>query len=173
MDETSAFLRMLEARFGTVGDAMTRKVVTLDPTMRASEAAVLLSEAGVTGGPVLEEGRVIGILTLGDLERVEGRGPVQTTGPFLRGDRRLAGLTVADVMTREVVCAREHWPLTTAITVMDEVGVNRLPVIDLADRPVGILARDDVVRAIAATVRECRDAACEPAHPGRPKLEAD
>ncbi len=173
MDETSAFLRMIEARFGTVGDAMTRKVVTLDPSMRANEAAEKLSEAGVTGGPVLEEGRVIGILTLGDLERVEGRGPIQRTGPFLRGDRRLANLTVADVMTREVVCAREHWPLTTAITLMDDTGVNRLPVIDLADRPVGILARDDVLRAIAAAVRECQETAYAPVHPGRSKLEAD
>ncbi|HZP90798.1 MAG TPA: CBS domain-containing protein [Actinomycetota bacterium] len=173
MDETSAFLRTIEARFGTVGDAMTRKVVTLEPAMRANEAALLLSEAGVTGGPVLDEGRVVGILTLGDLERVEGHGPIQTTGPFLRGDRRLANLTVADVMTREVVCAREHWPLTTAITLMDEAGVNRLPVIDLADRPVGILARDDVVRAIAAAIRQCQESAFARSRPGHPKLEAD
>jgi CBS domain-containing protein len=32
---------------------------------------------------------------------------------------------------------------------MDQVGINRVPVVDTYGRPVGILTRDDVLRALA------------------------
>jgi CBS domain-containing protein len=89
----------------------------------------------------------------------------QTSGPFLRGERHLAQLTVADVMTKEIVTARADDPLAHAIVVMDSAGVNRLPVVDEQDRPVGILARDDILRALAAGLRGPRDAP-----PGSPRV---
>jgi CBS domain-containing protein len=39
--------------------------------------------------------------------------------------------------------------LIDAVALMDEGGVNRLPVVDEAGRPVGILARDDVIQTLA------------------------
>lgn len=166
--EHDDFCREAEERFGTVGRAMTRKVITLEPDMRASDAAMRLAAEGVAGAPVVDGGAVIGILTLRDLLEREGHTTTQTTGPFLRAERHLAKLTVAEVMTRNVVTAEADWPLTRAILVMDEAGVNRLPVVDERGRPVGILARDDVLRAIAAALRP-------PAvvHPGAPKLPPD
>ena len=148
-----AFYGESEQRFGTVGDAMTRRVWTFEPEMRASDAALRLATEGIAGGPVVESGRVVGVLTLRDLLEREGHVSTQTTGPFLRGERHLANLTVADVMTREVVTVRASDPLTHAIELMDAAGVNRLPVVDAEDRPVGILARDDVLHAIARALR--------------------
>lgn len=146
------FVPEVDELFGTVADAMTTAVVTLAPSFRASEAARVLIERGVTGGPVVERGQVVGVITLSDLLDLEG--PVRaSTGPFMRGDRRLASMTVADVMTRDVVTAREHWPLSRAIVVMDEAGINRLPVLDGEGKPVGILTRGDVIRSIARTYR--------------------
>ncbi len=75
---------------------------------------------------------------------------------------------VAEVMTKEVVTARAADPLVHAIELMDAAGVNRLPVVDDQDRPVGILARDDVLRAIAAGLR-----ATAVPHPGAPRIEPD
>lgn len=173
MDDSDVFRKAAETRFGTVGEAMTRNVVAMEPGMRASDAAAMLTEAGVAGGPVVEGGRVVGILTLRDLIEKEGHGATQTTGPFLRGERHLANLTVADVMTREVFTARQEWPLTRALALMDDAGVNRLPVLDREDRPVGILARDDVLRAIARALHECEPHVHPAMAPSRPRIEPD
>lgn len=153
MDD-DVFSREAERRFGTVREAMTARVITFDPSLHASEAAMRLADEGVAGAPVLEGDRIVGVLTLRDLLEREGGPTAQTHGPFLRGDRRLANLTVADVMTRDVVVAEAGWPLTRAIEAMDTTGVNRLPVLDDQGRPAGILARDDVIRAIARALRE-------------------
>jgi len=162
------FRREVESRLGTVGAAMTANVLTFESDLRASDAAMQLAAAGVAGAPVLEGGRVVGVVSLRDLLGREGHTASQTSGPFLRGERHLANLTVADVMSKEAVTAERDWPLTRAIEVMDAARVNRLPVVDKQERPVGILARDDVLRAIANALRE------PPAtHPGAPRIEPD
>lgn len=159
--EHDAFSREAERRFGTVRDAMTKRVVTLEPGTRASDAAMRLAAEGVAGAPVVDGGAVVGILTLRDLVEREGLS-TQTTGPFLRGERHLSKLTVADVMTRSVVTARADWPLTRALELMDSAEVNRLPIVDDEGRPVGILARDDVLHAIATALRAPTDGPREP-----------
>lgn len=156
MGEVAVFDRRtppLDALLGTVEDAMTPEIVVLDPEMRAGDAATILEKAGVAGGPVVREGHVVGMVSFTDLEPPEVRLVHQRTGPFLRGERHLVGLAVQDVMSREVVFARTEWPLTRAVELMHTAGVNRLPVLDRRDRPVGILARDDVIRAVARRSR--------------------
>jgi hypothetical protein len=167
--DREAFRREAEVAFGRVGEAMTVRVVTFEPTTRASDAALRLSSEGIAGAPVVEGGQVIGVISLRDLLAREGHLAPQTSGPFLRGERHLANLTVADVMTRDVVCVRDDAPLVRAIGLMDSEGVNRLPVLDARGRPVGILARDDVIAAIARVV----GAPPVGVHPGAPVLEPD
>jgi CBS domain-containing protein len=153
MDD-SAFRREAEQAFGRVEAAMRASVIAFEPGMRASDAALRLAAEGIAGAPVIENDRVIGVISLRDLLEREGHVASQTSGPFLRGERHLAALTVADVMAREVVTVRETDPLTRAIDLMDSCGVNRLPVVDDRERPVGILARDDVIRGLARVLRE-------------------
>jgi CBS domain-containing protein len=169
-----ASLEALDERLGTVGRAMTSNVLELAPTLLASDAVRTLTEAGIAGAPVVEEGKVIGIITLRDLLDREAHAAAQVmTGPFLRGDRQLGALRVADVMTRDVFTAREDWPLSRAIMLMDDAGVNRLPVVDREERPIGILARDDVVRAVAMALREAQAETHRAAKPDWTLLEAD
>ena len=168
--DPDAFRQEADALFGTVGQAMTANVLTLDPRMRASDAALRLSSEGVAGAPVVDRGVVVGVVTLRDLLEREGHLAPQTSGPFLRGERHLANLTVTDVMTRDVVTIGRDRTLLRAIDLMDAAGVNRLPVVDDADRPVGIIARDDVIHAIALAVRHITPATV---HPGAPSVEPD
>jgi CBS domain-containing protein len=52
-------------------------------------------------------------------------------------------------MTETAVVASPGESLVDAVLRMDESRVGRLPVVDPDGRPIGILARDDVVRAVA------------------------
>ena len=52
-------------------------------------------------------------------------------------------------MTTEPITASTDWSLTRAVAAMDQVGINRVPVVDALGRPVGILTRDDVLRVLA------------------------
>ena len=168
--DKEAFRQEAEVSFGRVREAMTAQVLTFEPDDRASDAALRLSAEGVAGAPVVEAGRVVGVVSLRDLLAREWHLAPQTSGPFLRGERHLANLTVADVMTREVVTIGADEPVIRAAELMDAESVNRLPVVDEHDRPVGILARDDVIAAVARAVR-----ALQPVdvHAGAPSLQPD
>jgi CBS domain-containing protein len=145
----------LERLLGTVGEAMTGKVVALQADTPADVATRRLEHMQVSGAPVVDHGRVVGVVTLRDLlTPILTDGSVQTTGPFHRHEHQLAGYRVRDLMTAEPVCARAGSPLAEAVLSMDHAGVNRIPVVDAAGRPVGILTRDDVLGALARGIRQ-------------------
>jgi CBS domain-containing protein len=168
--DLDAFRRDAEAMLGSVGGAMTPQPLTFEPETRASDAALRLASEGVAGAPVVDHGRVVGVVALSDLLTREGHQAPQTSGPFLRGERHLATMTVREVMTPEPVTIRAAEPLVRAIDLIDALGVNRLPVVDDQGFVIGIIARDDVIHAIALTLR-----ALEPmrVHPGAPALVPD
>jgi CBS domain-containing protein len=56
-------------------------------------------------------------------------------------------------MSDDPVTAGPDWPLVRAVRAMVDHGVNRLPVVDRAGRPLGVLTRDDALRAVAARGR--------------------
>jgi IMP dehydrogenase len=140
---------------GLVEDVMTRDVVTISDDEPLSYAARELERAGVSGAPVLREGRVVGIITLSDLLAHVGGRPAQvsTTGPFHRVEHLLAdaspGAIVREAMTSRVRTVMVQDTLVEAARIMIEAGVNRLPVVDERGSPCGIVTRDDVVAAVA------------------------
>jgi CBS domain-containing protein len=121
----------------------------------ADVAAHRLERIGVSGAPLVGYGRVVGVVTLRDLFGAIAidSAVAQTTGPFLRHERALASYRVGELMTHQPATAQGRWPLTRAVTLMVELGVNRLPVLDDNGRVIGILARDDILRALATHAR--------------------
>ena len=159
----------LASLLGTVEEAMTGKVLAVAADTPADVAARRLEQAAVSGAPVVDRGRVVGVVTIRDLlapALVAGTN-VQTTGPFLRYEHHLPGYRVQDLMTAEPVTARADWPLARVVVAMEEAGVNRVPVVDGDGRPVGILTRDDVLRALARRLRR------NPPVSRRPQIEPD
>jgi CBS domain-containing protein len=142
----------LERLLGTVGEAMRRDVVLLAADMTAEMALRRLDHKAISGAPVVDHGRVVGVVTRRDLlvpTLLDDRVGSSALVPARHRDR-LTGLRVRDLMSDEpVTVVQPHWPLTQAVRVMLGHGVNRVPVVDQAGRPLGILTRDDVVRAVA------------------------
>ena len=147
----------LDRLLGTVGEAMTSEVTALQADTPADIAIRRLEQAHVSGAPVVDHGRVVGVVTLRDLlVPLLADGPVHTTGPFHRHEHDLIGYRVRELMTAAPVTAHADSPLAQAVLSMDQAGVNRVPVVDSDHRPIGILTRDDVLRVLARRIRQLR-----------------
>jgi predicted transcriptional regulator len=138
----------LERLLGTVGEAMTEAVVLLAADMPAEWALRHLERQAVSGAPVVDRGRIVGVVTRRDLLV-----PVPEQGTYANP---LDGLAVGDLMSDEPVTAGPDWSLVRAVRAMVDHGVNRLPVVDGAGRPLGVITRDDVLRTLADRERRPR-----------------
>jgi CBS domain-containing protein len=149
---------ILDQLLGTVGEIMTGEVVLLAADAPAVAALTRLERRAISGAPVIDAGRVVGVVTQRDLlvptlldDPVGATGPQDVHVP--RHGRRLAGLRVRDLMSDEPIAAQPHWTLAQAVRAMLDHGVNRLPVVDPDQRPLGVLTRHDVLRAVASQAR--------------------
>lgn len=118
-----------------VREDMTTHVETLDPDLSVQDAARKMKEYDYGFLPVLEGGRVAGALTDRDITvRViaEARDPQRTL--------------VRDIMSREIVSAREEDDLETVYEIMKERQLRRLPVVDGQRRLVGMITLARIAR---------------------------
>ncbi len=125
-----------------VGELCTREVVICEPEMSLVDAARLMRERHVGCLVVVERGdgnEPVGLVTDRDLV-VDG---------IAAAPHQLEELTVAQVMTAELVFAEEREDLATVLSRMNAFGVRRMPVVDEGRRLRGILAYDDLVEWMA------------------------
>jgi CBS domain-containing protein len=141
-----------------VADVMTTDVLTVNSETPLREVAALLAERRISGLPVVDEGRVVGVVSEGDILAKE-RGP-GSAGPawfgVLFGDRATAELklearTAGTAMTAPALTIAPERPVAEAAGVMVDEGVNRLPVVDSDGKLLGIVTRADLVRAFVRT----------------------
>jgi CBS domain-containing protein len=139
-------------------DIMTTSVVTVSPETDIAEAVKLMLERQISGVPVIDDsGRLIGILTEGDLmRRAEldtGRqswwiNPISSPEQEAKAYVKAHGLKVKDVMTKEVVTINEQEPLDRIAMVFEERGIKRTPVLR-SGKVVGIVSRANLLRSLA------------------------
>ncbi|MFP3914532.1 MAG: CBS domain-containing protein [Actinomycetota bacterium] len=128
-------------------ELMTTDVTTIDPQASLKEAARLMASRGVSGLPVVEGERVVGVITEADfVERSAARGRAGLIDALLNRQERLRGAgTVGEVMSRPVVSIGPDAPHTEAAQLMQRRGVKRLVVVDEEDRLLGVLSRGDLL----------------------------
>jgi IMP dehydrogenase len=111
-------------------ELIERKVVSVTPETIVSEVERIMNEHGIGGVPVLENDRVIGIVSRRDVRGIA---------------RRRGGESVSRIMTREPITASEDISMEEALEVMYTNKVERLPVVDKAGRLAGIITIQDIL----------------------------
>ncbi|MGQ0546313.1 MAG: CBS domain-containing protein [Betaproteobacteria bacterium] len=139
-------------------DIMTSPVVSVGPDATVREVAALMLDMRISAVPVLEAGRLAGIVSEADLLHRHELGTEASGRPwwvrllsadasleeYVKSHARRAG----DVMTRKVVSVADDAPLAAVVSLLERHGVKRLPVLR-GERLVGIVSRSDLVRALA------------------------
>jgi CBS domain-containing protein len=158
-----------------VRDLMVGDVLTFTPDQDVQEAMRALVERSVGGAPVVDGGRVVGVLAQGDLIVEEARLHVPTIVNLFGvnvalpwHDRSLdesvskaLGGSVREVMTAKPVTIGPDATVEDAATLMHDKQVSRLPVVADDGRLLGIVTRSDILRAVVRGLGEPYDAGDE------------
>ena len=136
-----------------VNDVMTREVATVAPSASLKEAATLLVEQGISGLPVVDGARVVGVISERDLlfkEQEQSEHPrwlAWAIDPLAVSDRpKIEAHDVGEAMTSPALTVASDDSVNVAAKMMLGSGYSRLPVID-AGNLVGIVTRADLVKA--------------------------
>ncbi len=122
-----------------VSEAMVpaEKIVTVSPNETLVEIMKKIESTGHLGYPVVENGKLIGIITFEDVEKV----------PF----EERAKVKVKDVMPKRLIVTYPDETLEDVLRKLIENNIGRLPVVDRNDKTklLGIITRSDVMKAHA------------------------
>lgn len=130
----------------TVADYMTRNVKTVTRGMTVGELNQMFERDDFNTYPVEEDGQVVGLVTKFDLLKCFAFTPNQMMPRY----DDLMDRTVADIMTSAYIYVSADTRLTRVLQLMVEHRIRSIPAIDSDHRLVGIVAREDVLRALAA-----------------------
>jgi len=144
----------------TAGDLMTASVVMVPEEMSLPGAAHLLTQARVTGAPVVNhEGRCVGVLSSTDFvhwidkNRLPGGGLSRHHAAVsfaweIIDPETLPEEAVHHHMTRDVVFVEASTPIGELARMMIDAHIHRIIVVDPQRRPVGIVSSTDVLAAL-------------------------
>jgi CBS domain-containing protein len=162
-----------------VSDVMTTDVVTVTADTPLKQAAALMLEREISGMPVVDEEAVVGVLSVTDVlfkehTRPEREGLVDWVVHYGEDPpaTKLDARVVRDAMTTPPITIRSTRSVATAATLLLDLGVDRLPVVD-GDELVGIVTRSDLLRAFARTDEEIADEIRTEAIPRAIRIEPD
>lgn len=130
----------------TVAGYMTRAVKTVTRELTVRELGNMFERDDFNTYPVEEDGQAVGIVTKFDLLKCFAFTPSQMVPRY----GELMKRTVADVMTSEFIYVRSDTKLTRVLQLMVEHRIRSVPVIDSDQRLAGIIAREDILRALEA-----------------------
>ena len=117
-----------------ISDVMTRDVQTIRPDQSAQDAARFMLKSDAGSIPVTDGDRLIGMITDRD---IAVRGVAKGFGPET---------PVRELMTDDIICAREDDSVDDVASKMSEAQVRRLPVIDSNEKLCGIVSLGDLSR---------------------------
>jgi CBS domain-containing protein/anti-sigma regulatory factor (Ser/Thr protein kinase) len=118
-----------------VSEAMTHDVVTVGRATSMRELGEILRTKRISGTPVVEDGKVLGIVSIEDFIKWLGKGP--------------ADVSIDAHMTRDVAVVRDDEPLIRAVRTLEESGFGRLPVVESQSGAlVGLVTKGSVIEGL-------------------------
>lgn len=143
-----------------VANLMTSEVVSVERSTPVAEVARLMVAHAISGIPVVEAGRVVGMVTERDIVAQEMEVDAPAYGTFLdavfkfpwdKSDdelRLILATTAGELMSSEVVTVSATTTLREAAGLMYKRRLNPLPVVDEQGHLIGIVSRSDVIRLL-------------------------
>ena len=135
---------------GTADQYMTRPVTTVTRKTTMRELEALFDKHDFNSFPVVEEGKMLGIVTKFDFLRAF----VFTTGQMMPHYDELMRRPVSEMMTEAVVHVESTAPLTRVLKLMVDLKSRSFPVIGLDRKLVGMISREDVIRALKEATQD-------------------
>ena len=117
-----------------VEQVMTRDVITCSPDATMAELKEVLRVNHVSGVPVVENGQMIGMISVENLIRALEQGESQAR--------------IRDKMTRRVQAVRADDTLAGAVALFARFKYGHFPVVDAEGQLVGIITQGDIVRGL-------------------------
>ncbi|KPK90630.1 MAG: hypothetical protein AMJ94_08840 [Deltaproteobacteria bacterium SM23_61] len=117
-----------------VREVMTREVVHVTPQTPMGEIRKLLRERRISGVPVVEDGNLVGIISIEDLINALAESEMEAR--------------VGEKMTPNPLTLRAEEPVVIAINFFATHGYGRFPVVDEKGRMVGIVTREDIIEGL-------------------------
>lgn len=149
-----------------VRDVMNPEPIACQATDAVSDAVKILKKSDISGMPVLEGERLVGVVSESDLLKLlsaEEEGGLWLPSPLeileipirdlIRWERLQAGaeevgmIRVSEVMTKNVFTVRPEDTIEDAASIMIRQRINRLPVLE-DDKLVGIVTRGDIIAGL-------------------------
>ena len=132
-----------------VKEWMTPEVVTIQPDTTLPEAHRLMTDKQIRRLPVVKKGRLVGIVTRGDVREAE---PSDATSLSIwEVNYLLAKLKVEQIMTRNPRTISPEATIGEAAQAMLEYKISGLPVVDEQGQVVGIITESDIFRTVVKT----------------------
>lgn len=122
-----------------IGQVMTKDVVVVTPDTMMTELMEILRLNRISGCPVVENGQLVGIVSLEDLIKTIARGEVESM--------------VRDHMTSPVITVAAHESVIEAVKRFSQFRVGRLPVVNTQKKLVGILTSGDITRGLLKAIQ--------------------
>ncbi len=133
----------------TVEQYMTPTVVTVNRQMTMGELGALFEQHDFNAFPVVEDDKILGIVSKFDFLRVFAF----TSSQMVPHYDELMSRRVADVMTEAVVHVDPTAPLTRVLQLMVSVKARSFPVLNVARHLEGMISREDIMRALTETTQ--------------------
>lgn len=129
---------------GTAEQYMTRTVTTVTRQTTMRELEKLFEKHDFNSFPVVEQGKILGIVTKFDFLRAFAF----TTGQMVPHYDELMRRPVGEMMTEAVVHVEPAAPLTRVLQLMVNLKSRSVPVLGPDRQLVGMISREDVIRAL-------------------------
>ncbi len=140
-----------------VRDIMTSPAMTIGPETTVPAAIELMKQQNIRHLPVVENGRLVGMISRGDLREASITASINADQYELHF--MLNKLTVAKLMSRRVYTVTPDAFVVHAAELMTDNKIAGLPVVDERGGVVGIVTESDLLRMLVTKLREAEEVA--------------